>query len=153
MENRRADDHVLADAAMDVPVIKAGAMTTRTVPMLTALNLDLRNEYVLDCARGLRKWNAELEQAGLEERLTLPHAAFNRRVGSFSGHFVSPAGEVLSQADWERQSGDWLPTDDDRAAVAELMTPHYETGDFASWIAPPGVGINELPVEYDYVRF
>ena len=33
------------------------------------------------------------------------------------------------------------------------MTPHYETGDFASWIAPPGVGINELPVEYDYVRF
>jgi benzoyl-CoA 2,3-dioxygenase component B len=37
--------------------------------------------------------------------------------------------------------------------VAELMVPHYEAGDFASWIAPPSVGINDLPVEYDYVRF
>ncbi len=25
------------------------------------------------------------------------------------------------------------------------MRPHYEPGEFASWIAPPGVGINELP--------
>jgi benzoyl-CoA 2,3-dioxygenase component B len=33
------------------------------------------------------------------------------------------------------------------------MRPHYEPGEFASWIAPPGVGINDLPVEYDYVRF
>ena len=49
--------------------------------MLTALNLDLRNEYVADCARGLRKWNQELEDAGLEQRLTLPHEGFNRKVG------------------------------------------------------------------------
>ena len=153
METRRPDDHLLAGAAMDVPVIEAGAITTRTVPMLTALNLDLRNEYVLDCARGLRKWNAELEQAGIEQRLTLPHEAFNRRVGSFAGHWVSPSGNICTEADWERQAAGWLPTPDDRAAVAELMTPHYETGEFASWIAPPGVGINELPVEYDYVRF
>jgi benzoyl-CoA 2,3-dioxygenase component B len=47
----------------------------------------------------------------------------------------------------------YLPTPDDRAQVAELMVPHYETGDFAGWIAPPSVGINDLPVEYDYVRF
>jgi len=26
-------------------------------------------------------------------------------------------------------------------------------GEFAGWIAPPSVGINDLPVEYDYVRF
>ena len=49
--------------------------------------------------------------------------------------------------------GDWLPTPDDRAQVAELMTPHYEPGEFAGWISPPSVGINSLPVEYDYVRF
>src|ERR1700729_521905 len=115
METRRPDDHLLAGGTMDVPVIADGAITARSVPLLTALNLDLRNEYVLDCARGLRKWNAELEQAGLEQRLTLPHAGFNRRVGSFAGHFISPAGGILSQADWERQAGDWLPTPDDRA--------------------------------------
>jgi benzoyl-CoA 2,3-dioxygenase component B len=121
--------------------------------MLTALNLDLRNEYVLDCARGLRKWNAELQEAGLEQRLALPHEGFNRRVGTYSGHYVSPDGELLSAAQWEQRAGDWLPSDADRAAVAALMTPHYDPGEFASWIAPPGVGINDLPVEYDYVRF
>jgi benzoyl-CoA 2,3-epoxidase subunit B len=153
METRRDDDHQLAGATMEVPVLDSGAIGTRTVPMLTALNLDLRNEYVLDCARGLRKWNAELAGAGLEQRLTLPHEGFCRRVGAFAGHHVSPAGEVLDAAEWERRSGDWLPAEQDRARVAELMQPHYETGDFASWIAPPGVGINDLPVEYDYVRF
>jgi len=43
--------------------------------------------------------------------------------------------------------------DHDRAGVAELMVAHYEPGEFATWIAPPSVGINEQPVEYDYVRF
>jgi benzoyl-CoA 2,3-dioxygenase component B len=33
------------------------------------------------------------------------------------------------------------------------MTPCHEPGQFAGWIAPPSVGINSLPVEYDYVRF
>src|SRR5580698_9392875 len=50
----------------------------------------LRNAYVLDCARGIRKWNAELEQADLDG-LTLPHEGFSRRVGSFAGHHVSPS--------------------------------------------------------------
>jgi benzoyl-CoA 2,3-dioxygenase component B len=31
--------------------------------------------------------------------------------------------------------------------------PHYADGGFASWLAPPAVGINDLPIEYDYVRF
>ena len=56
-------------------------MSTKTVPMLTALNLDLRNEYVADCANGVKRWNQELEDAGLEERLYLPHQGFNRKVG------------------------------------------------------------------------
>ena len=71
----------------------------------------------------------------------------------FAGHHVSPAGELLEEQAWAGQADDWLPTPDDRAAVAELMRPHYEPGEFASWVAPPGVGINDLPVEYDYVRF
>src|SRR3954464_9051517 len=38
METRRKDDHQLHDLTMEVPVIEDGRMTTRTVPMLTALN-------------------------------------------------------------------------------------------------------------------
>jgi benzoyl-CoA 2,3-epoxidase subunit B len=153
METRRDDDHQLTGATMQVPDLAGGELGWRTVPLLTALNLDLRNEYVADCARGLRKWNAELAEAGLEQRLTLPDVGFNRRVGAFAGHHVSPGGDLLSDAGWARGSAGWLPTDDDRAGVAELMVAHYEPGEFASWIAPPSVGINDLPVEYDYVRF
>jgi benzoyl-CoA 2,3-dioxygenase component B len=153
METRRKDDHLLHDQTMDVPIIENGRMSTKNVPMLTALNLDLRNEYVADCANGVKRWNQELEDAGLEERLFLPHQAFNRKVGSFAGHHVTPAGDIVDDATWERTVGGYLPTPDDRRQVAELMVPHYDTGDFASWISPPSVGINSMPVEYDYVRF
>src|SRR5262249_27189927 len=148
METRRDDDHQLGDATMEVPVVADGALTTRTVPLLTALNLDLRNEYVADCARRLRKWNTQLAAAGIDQPLPLPHEGFYRKVGAYAGHYVSPGGELLTDAEWELGSAGWLPTDDDRAAVAELMVAHYEPGEFAGWIAPPSVGINELPVEY-----
>ena len=44
------------------------------------------------------------------------------------------------------------PTAEDRAAVAALMVPEYEHGKFAGWIAPPQTGINDQPVEFDYVH-
>ena len=28
-----------------------------------------------------------------------------------------------------------------------------EAGQFANWIAPPAVGINRQPVNFDYIRF
>ncbi|HEY7144303.1 MAG TPA: benzoyl-CoA 2,3-epoxidase subunit BoxB [Streptosporangiaceae bacterium] len=153
METRRPDDHLLTDAATAVPEVAGGVIGARQVPMLTALNLDLRNEYIADCERGVRRWNRELEQRGLPQRLTLPHAGFNRKVGAFAGHHVSPDGQLLDGQSWSRQASGWLPEPDDQAQVAGLMRPHHETGEFASWIAPPAVGINDLPVEYDYVRF
>jgi benzoyl-CoA 2,3-dioxygenase component B len=153
METRRHDDHVLTDATAQVPLVSGGAISARTVPALTALNLDLRDEYVADCERGLRKWNSELDKAGLDMRLTLPHPGFNRNVGAFAGHFVSPSGEMLDEGVWRSSADGWLPTADDRGQVAELMVRHHEPGEFAGWLAPPPVGINDLPVEYDYVRF
>jgi benzoyl-CoA 2,3-epoxidase subunit B len=153
METRRHDDHLLTGASAQVPVVEGGALATREVPALTALNLDLRDEYVADCERGLRRWNTELERAGVDERLTLPHVGFNRGVGAFAGHFISPGGELLDEASWRRQEAGWLPTADDRAQVAALMVPHHAPGEFASWVAPPPTGINDLPIEYDYVRF
>jgi benzoyl-CoA 2,3-dioxygenase component B len=151
-ETRRDDDHVLLDATRTMSHVEDGEITTKEVPMLSALNLDLRDEYVADCANGVRRWNQELEDAGLEERLMLPHEGFNRRVGTYAGHHVSPDGEVLDEETWERRRSDWLPTPEDRAQVASLMVPEYEYGKFASWIAPPKTGINDQPVEFDYVH-
>ncbi|WP_433755702.1 benzoyl-CoA 2,3-epoxidase subunit BoxB [Nocardia sp. CA-135398] len=151
-ETRRKDDHVLTDATYVVRTVRDGAIVEEEVPALTALNLDLRDEYVADCENGVRRWNQALEDAGLEERLVLPHEGFNRKVGNFAGHFVSPTGEVLTESEWNENVGNWLPTSEDRARVAELMVPHYEPGDFAGWIAPPKSGINDMPVEFDYVH-
>jgi benzoyl-CoA 2,3-dioxygenase component B len=152
-ETRRKDDHVLVGATREMTKVVDGRFATETVPLLNALNLDLRDEYRADCENGVRRWNQALEEAGLPHRLTLPHEGFNRRVGTYSSVHVSPTGEILDDATWAAKVGDWLPGPTDRARVADLMTPVYEAGQFASWINPPPQGINEMGVEFDYVRF
>ena len=47
----------------------------------------------------------------------------------------------------------WLPSATDRAFVASLMGRVVEPGKFANWIAPPVMGINRQPVDFEYVRF
>jgi benzoyl-CoA 2,3-dioxygenase component B len=152
METRRKDDHVLIGATREMTYVEDGELRTRTVPLLKALNLDLRDEYAADCAAGVKRWNQVLDAAGVTERLILPHEGFNRKVGAYAGHHVSPTGEVLDEEAWAAQVDGWLPGDEDRAAVASLMVPEYEYGKFAGWIAPPKTGINDQPVEFDYVH-
>ena len=151
-ETRRRDDHELLTATRQMNVVEDGRIVPREVPMLSALNLDLRDEYVADCANGVRRWNQALEDAGLEQRLTLPHEGFNRAVGAYAAHHLSPRGEVLDEAAWQAGREDWLPSEADRRAIAALMVPHYEPGEFAGWIAAPLTGINDQPVEFDYVH-
>jgi benzoyl-CoA 2,3-dioxygenase component B len=152
METRRQDDHLLLGAERTMNVVQDGKIVRKTVSMLSALNLDLRDEYVEDCNHGVRRWNQALEEAGVGQRLYLPHEGFNRAVGAYSGHHVTPQGQVVDEATWQARKCEWLPSDEDREAVAKLMVAEYEAGKFASWIAPPQAGINEQPVEFDYVR-
>ncbi|MFE2429291.1 benzoyl-CoA 2,3-epoxidase subunit BoxB [Streptomyces sp. NPDC059373] len=151
-EARRKDDHVLLDAKRVMNVVEDGRIVQRAVPQLGALNLDLRDEYTADCANGVRRWNQALEDAGLEQRLLLPHEGFHRAVGVYAGHHISPEGEVVDEATWQARRREWLPTEEDRAAVSSLMVPEYEPGRFAGWIAAPQTGINDQPVEFDYVH-
>jgi benzoyl-CoA 2,3-epoxidase subunit B len=152
-ETRRKDDHVLLGMERQMNVVRDGRIVQQTVPLLGALNLDLRDEYVADCENGVRRWNQALEDAGLDQRLTLPHEGFFRKVGAYAGSRLSPTGEVLDSATWDARVSDWLPTPEDRQRVAELMQPEHEEGRFAGWISPPPQGINNMPVEFDYVRF
>jgi benzoyl-CoA 2,3-epoxidase subunit B len=34
-----------------------------------------------------------------------------------------------------------------------LMKGVFERGKMAAWIAPPDRGVNNMPVDYEYVRF
>ena len=153
MEDRRTDDHRLTDDAVEVDCVDADGHIGRTeVAALVALNSDLRREYTADCQAGVKRWNRILEAAGVTRRLSLPHQAFNRRVGAFAGIETTPDGAPVSTAEWERRTGEWLPTDVDKTYVRSLMHPVYERGRIASWIAPPRTGINGKPVDYDYVH-
>ena len=59
----------------------------------------------------------------------------------------------MSEADWTHRHLQWLPSAADRAFVASLMGRVAEPGKFANWIAPPARGINNQPVDFEYVRF
>jgi len=157
MEERRKDNHRLTDDSIMVDALTdAGngeqAIGQTEVSALVGLNTDLRREYISDCEGGVKRWNKILAEAGLPQRLALPHIAFNRRVGAFAGIEASPSGEKLSADEWERRKGEWLPTDVDKTHVRSLMQPVHERGKIAAWIAPPRNGINGKPFEYDYVH-
>jgi len=102
---------------------------------------------------GVNRWNKVLDKAGIGVRLTVPHKAFNRQIGTFAGVRVAPDGRVVSEAEWTANASAWLATPEDRAYVASLMGRVVEPGKFANWIAPPPMGINRQPIEFEYVRF
>ena len=66
---------------------------------------------------------------------------------------MSPDGRVVNEAEWAAKKNEWLPTSDDFAFVASLMGRVVDPGKFAGWIAPPVMGINRQPVDFEYVRF
>jgi benzoyl-CoA 2,3-dioxygenase component B len=121
--------------------------------MLNALNEVLRDDYIKDSVAGVNRWNKVLEKAGIPTRLSVPHKAFHRNIGALSGVKVAPDGRVVSDAEWKANVDHWLPSGGDRAFVASLMGRVVEPGQFANWIAPPVMGINRQPTDFEYVRF
>jgi benzoyl-CoA 2,3-dioxygenase component B len=121
--------------------------------MLNSLNEVLRDDYIRDSIAGVNRWNKVLEKNGSSFRLQTPHKAFNRKIGSFSNLRISPQGQPISESEWQAHVRDWLPTEEDRAFVASLMGRVVEPGKMANWIAPPPVGINRQPINFEYVRF
>jgi benzoyl-CoA 2,3-epoxidase subunit B len=149
-EAARDDDHRLHHATCRVPCVVDGRIAERDAPALSALNETLRDDYVADCRKGLDRWNRTLAEVGCE--LVLPHVGFHRAVGEFAPHRVSPEGRLLTDEEWAKGVGTWLPTDADRAHVESLMVSVQRPGEMAGWIAPPATGIARKPVEYEYVR-
>jgi benzoyl-CoA 2,3-dioxygenase component B len=112
----------------------------------------MRESYLKDCEIGLKRWNRQIERAGHAFRLTLPSPHFRRTIGAWAGQPVAPDGKLISQEEYARKIGEWIPTESDRAFVRSLMQKVAEPGRMAAWIAPPERGINNLPVEYEYVH-
>ncbi len=152
MEQKIDDDHQLAGDTYRVWDMVDGKLVQHDVPALTAINMRLRDDYTRDAAGGVGRWNKIIEKAGIEFRLKLPHESFNRKIGVFSGHNFDPNGNLLDGAAYDAGLAEWLPTRADGDFIASLMVPVTEPGQYAGWIAPPKVGIDNKPGDFEYVQ-
>ena len=104
------------------------------VPALTALNARLRDDYVREIQAGLDRWNRIPDQFGIPFRFTLPHIGFQRHIGKFAGHHVSPAGEVITESAWNSQKYEWIPSPEDNVFIESLMGRVVEPEDVANLV-------------------
>ena len=146
------DEHKCLDSCYQMELVKDGKIVQEEIPMRNAMNEVLRDDYIEDCERGVKRWNKTLEDAGISDRLTMPHRRFHRQIGAYAGHIFNPAGELISAKVWNEKKDLWLPVEDDRAYVRSLMHAVTEPGQIANWIAPPRSGVKGQPFEFEYVR-
>ena len=123
-------------------------------PALTALNMRLRDDYTVDCAKGVERWNKVIEKTGVQFQLELPHVAFHRQIGEFKNMQRDADGRSCStMRPGRRRRDEWLPSKADGDFIADAdEAGDASRGKFAGWIAPPKVGIDNKPGDFEYVK-
>ncbi|MSR46758.1 MAG: benzoyl-CoA 2,3-epoxidase subunit BoxB [Planctomycetes bacterium] len=150
-EERRAE-HTALDQMKIVPVVDGGRLTNKEVPLRNALNEVLRDDYVEDCERALRRWNHELEKIGVEARLTLPSRRFHRHQGEYSRHAFDSQGELITAEQFEANRAKWLPSEADMEFLRSIMVPVHQVGKIANWLSAPVRGVNGQAFDFEFVR-
>ena len=152
-EDKLEDDHQLERDTYPVLRPVDGTVQSMAVPALSALNMRLRDDYVRDCQKGVDRWNRTISAAGIDFQIALPHVGFHRQIGEFKGIPVDLGGTILSQSAWDARRDEMLPNSADQAFIEDLMKVTVrEPGKFAGWIAPPRVGIDNKPGDFEYVK-
>jgi benzoyl-CoA 2,3-dioxygenase component B len=145
-------DHVCRDSVTTIVRPDGAGVVAEDVPTRNAMNEIMRRAYVTECEIGVKVWNRLVRKAGVDFAFALPSERFNRRIGVWEGQPHDAAGKRLSPEAWAARQAEFLPSPQDRAFVTSLMRPVTEVGKMASWIAPPERGVNNLPVDHEYVR-
>ena len=135
-----------------LPVVEDGKLTDKDVPLRNAMNEVLRDEYIRDCERALKRWNKVIAEEGGDTVLTLPSRRFHRHQGIYADHDFDPDGNLISREQYEAGQGKWLLRPEDNDYLLSIMKPCYEPGKFANWISPPTKGIEGQPEDFEYVR-
>jgi benzoyl-CoA 2,3-epoxidase subunit B len=142
-------DHICTETTFTLEKPDGGE---EIVPSRNAMNEVTRQAYVRDCEIGVKRWNRIIAKAGRSFELKLPSPRFRRKIGLWANQPVTPEGKLIPMAEYQAQLPSWIPQEADQAFVRSLMQRVTEPGKMAGWIAPPERGINNLPVEYEYVR-
>jgi len=145
-------DHQALEGVYKMTVPEGGTLVEKDIPLRTAMNEVLRDNYVEDCQRAVDKWNRTIERHGHDFRLALPSRRFHRNQGIYAELKFDPAGRLLSNEEWAARRDQWLPNAADIAYVETLMQPVTEPGKIAGWVAPPARGVNGQPFEFEYVK-
>ncbi|MFT4715381.1 MAG: benzoyl-CoA 2,3-dioxygenase component B [Paracoccaceae bacterium] len=151
-ETKIDDDHQLKNDTYPVSEYVDGKILLTDAPALTAINMRLRDDYSKDAFGGVKRWNMLIKKRGVEFELKLPHEGFHRQIGAFVNAPITPDGTVITAAEWEAQRGEWLPNKADGDFIQSLMVSVSEPGEYAGWIAPPRVGIDNKPGDFEYVQ-
>lgn len=146
------EDHLALEGVREMDILEKGRMESVEIPLRNAMNEQLRDEYIVDCMKGVKRWNRTLEASGSSVVITLPSPRFNRGIGVFSDGAFDLEGNLISREEFEAQRAEWLPRVSDEDYVKSLMKPVVEPGKMANWIAPPRKGINGNGIDYEYVR-
>ena len=146
------DDHQLKNDTYTAVEIHNGKIVEVEVPAITAINMRLRDDYTADATGGVMRWSRIIKKAGIDFSLNLPHQGFHRQIGTFVDAYVSPDGQLLSEAEWQANAHKWLPDSLDGDYIESLMKPEVDAGKYANWIAPPAMGIDGKPGEFEYVQ-
>jgi benzoyl-CoA 2,3-dioxygenase component B len=146
------DDHQLENDTYPVSKVVDGKIQIVDTPALSAINARLCDDYMDDCEKVMKRWNRVLQTHDLDYSLSLPHRAFSRAVGEFSEVYVTVAGEIVSETEWNERKDEWLASDADLEYILSLMQPETNPGKYASWIAVPRAGINGQAGDFEYVK-
>ncbi len=151
-ETKIDDDHRLVDATYPLLKMADGKATMVDAPALTAINMRLRDDYAKDAAKGVERWNKIIARTGIDFRLGLPNVAFHRAIGEFADYQAAPDGTIIDQATWKRRRDEWLPSASDGEFINSLMQSCYGKGEYAGWIAPPKVSIDNKDGDFEFVH-
>jgi benzoyl-CoA 2,3-dioxygenase component B len=141
-------DHLCKEAVYELETPQG----RESVSLRNAMNEVLRNAYIKDCEIGVKRWNMQISRAGFDFQLKLPSPRFRRAIGAWANSPTDPQGKVISLEEFGSKLPGWIPSESDRVFVTSLMQRVVEPGKMAGWIAPPDRGINNLPVDYEYVK-
>ena len=145
-------DHRALEGVYDMPVVRDGKLTTEEVPLRNAMNEILRDDYVKDCQRVVKRWNRTIADEDIDFEIKLPSTRFFRRQGIYADQAFDLEGNPITAAQYEAKTAEWLPTEDDREYIQSLMTQVTEPGKVANWIGTPKRGINRQATDFEYVR-
>jgi len=65
---------------------------------------------------------------------------------------ASRNGQIVAATSRNAQHDKWLPSTQYGDFIQSMMKQVVEPGKFASWIAPPRVGIDNKPGDFEYVK-